>query len=36
MPVVLAALLVVDSDDTLARLLCDNPGYRIEREEDGS
>ncbi len=36
MPVVLAAPVIVDSDDALARLSRDNPGYRIEREEDGS
>jgi Uma2 family endonuclease len=36
MAIILAAPIVVESDDALARLSRDNPGYRIEREEDGT
>jgi hypothetical protein len=32
----LAAPIIVESDEALLRLSRDNPGYRIEREEDGT
>ncbi len=36
MVITLAAPIIVESDDALLRLSRDNPGYRIEREEDGT
>jgi Uma2 family endonuclease len=36
MPITLAAPILVESDDALVRLSHDNPGYRIERGEDGT
>jgi Uma2 family endonuclease len=36
MTITLAAPILIESDDALVRLSRDNPGYRIEREEDGT
>ncbi len=36
MAISLAAPLIIESDDALVRLSRDNPGYKIEREEDGT
>jgi Uma2 family endonuclease len=36
MVITLAAPVIVEGDDALLRLSRDNPGYRIEREEDGT